>query len=164
MYFVTICTRNRDCLFGEVVGREMQLNDSGRIVTMVWEALPDPFSPASPAAFVIMPNHIHGILMVGAQFIAPQLIRSDDFGKGAMNRAPTLGKLVRAYKAASTREIRKAANPDFAWQRNYYEHIIRDEPSLNRIQQYIVDNPARWAFDRENPAATIPEPVEPWRA
>ena len=110
-----------------------------------------------------MPNHVHGIIMVGAQFIAPQVILSNRFGKGAINRAPTLGEIVRTYKAVSTQLIRRAASSDFAWQRNYYEHVVRSETSLNRIRQYILDNPARWAFDRENPAAMTREPEEAWR-
>ena len=80
-----------------------------------------------------------------------------------MNHAPTLGEIVRAYKAASTRLIRQAGTPDFAWQRNYYEHVVRDEESLNRIRKYILDNPARWEFDRENPSVTAPEVEHAWR-
>lgn len=64
-----------------------------------------------------------------------------------MNRAPTLGEIVRTYKAASTRLIRQTVNSGFAWQRNYYEHVIRDDHSLERIRDYIVNNPARWAED-----------------
>jgi REP element-mobilizing transposase RayT len=120
-----------------------------------------------------MPNHIHGIVFVGAQFIAPDSEQFVAFGsgqhnhvdiahEGAMNRAPTLGEIVRTYKAASTRMIRQTANADFAWQRNYYEHIIRNEESLNRIRQYILENPSRWAIDRENPAASNPEAENPW--
>ncbi|MCZ7627518.1 MAG: transposase [Candidatus Methylomirabilis sp.] len=115
--------------------------------------------------FIVMPNHIHGIIIVvGAQFIAPsQCIAPDPtpdhahaasaINQGAMNRAPTLGHVVRAYKATSTRFIRAAVDPGFGWQRNYYEHIIRDETSLNRIREYIQNNPARWAEDPENPDA-----------
>jgi putative transposase len=107
-----------------------------------------------------MPNHIHSILIVGAQFIAPSSLRHNyhNAKSGAMNRAPTLGEIVRAYKAASTHIVRSTVNSDFAWQRNYYEHIIRDDESLNRIRQYIHDNAGRWEFDRENPAATNHEP------
>ncbi len=79
-----------------------------------------------------------------------------------MNRAPTLGEIVRTYKAASTRMIRQTANLEFAWQRNYYEHVVRNEESLNRIRQYIMENPARWAIDRENPDTSNPEPENPW--
>ena len=119
----------------------MQLNNAGEIAKATWNELPARFPSLGLDAFVAMPNHIHGIIMVGAQFIAP----SDGFGEtnqGVMNHAPTLGKIIRAYKAASTRLIRQAGTPDFAWQRNYYEHVIRDEESLNRIRQYILDNPA----------------------
>jgi putative transposase len=165
-YFVTICTQERACFFGDVVDGEMQLNDAGHAVQASWNELPARFQSVVLDAFVVMPNHIHGIVIVGAQFIAPTNATpapSDGTGQGAINRAPTLGEIVRTYKAASTRLIRRTVNPDFAWQRNYYEHVIRNEESLNRIRQYILDNPARWAFDRENLAATTPEPENAWR-
>jgi len=73
------------------------------------------------------------------------------------NRNSKLGDVVRTYKALSTRLIRQSVKPEFAWQRNYYEHVIRDDDSLTRIRQYIIDKPARWAFDRENPLATASE-------
>ena len=160
-YFVTVVTQDRACLFGEIVDGEMQLNNSGQIAKAAWDELPARFPSVRLDAFIVMPNHVHGIIMVGAQFIAP----SDGFGatnQGVMNHAPTLGEIVRTYKAASTRLIRQAGTPDFAWQRNYYEHIVRDEESLNRIRRYILDNPARWEFDRENPAATAAEPEDAW--
>jgi hypothetical protein len=81
-----------------------------------------------------------------ARIIAPASVphnRTDTAQEGAMNRAPTLGEIVRAYKAVSTRLIRQTANADFAWQRNYYEHIVRSDESLNRIRQYIRENPSR---------------------
>src|SRR3970040_2944705 len=159
VYFVTVCTQNRVCLCGAVADGAMQLNNPGQIAKAAWDELPARFPSVRLDAFIVMPNHVHGIIMVGAQFIAP----SDGFGtatinQGAINRAPTLGEMVRAYKAVSTRLIRQAGTPDFAWQRNYYEHVIRDEESLNRIRQYILDNPERWEFDHENPAATAAEP------
>ena len=162
-YFVTICTQNRACFLGAVAGGEMQSTNAGEIAKATWNELPARFPSLGLDAFVIMPNHIHGIIMVGAQFIAP----SDGFGEtnmGAINHAPTLGEIVHTYKAASTRLIKQAGTPNFAWQRNYYEHIVRDEESSNRIRQYIHDNPARWEFDRENPAAKNPEPENAWRA
>jgi len=112
-------------------------------------------------AFVVMPNHIHGIIQATAQSIAPS--EAQDKNQGAINRAPTLGEIVRAYKASSTRLIRSTANANFAWQRNYYEHVIRDEDSLNRIRRYILENPERWAIDRENLHATNPEPEDAWK-
>ena len=85
--------------------------------------------------------------IVGAQFIAP----SSRIETDVMNHAPTFGQIVRALKAISTREIRTKSNNSFAWQRNYYEHIIRDDDELNCIRQYIADNPKQWDMDRENP-------------
>ena len=161
-YFVTIVTQDRACLFGAVADGEMELNNAGEIAKAAWNELPEGFPSLGLDAFVVMPNHIHGIIMVGAQFIAP----TDGLGvtnQGVMNHAPTLGNIIRAYKATSTRLIRQAGTPDFTWQRNNYEHVVRDEESLDRIRRYILDNPARWEFDRENPAATAPEPAEAWR-
>jgi len=165
-YFVTVCTRDRTCFFGDVVDGEMQLNDTGRAVRASWNELPARFQNVVLDAFVVMPNHIHGIVIVGAQFIAPTNSSQPPIAntdQGAINRAPTLGQIVRKYKAVTTRLIRQTANTTFAWQRNYYEHIIRDDESLNRIRRYILDNPSRWAFDRENPEATVPEPGDPWQ-
>jgi len=164
-YFVTLCTQNRTCLFGAVVDGKVQLNDAGRMVQRFWDELPSRFAEINVDGFVVMPNHIHGIIIVGAQFIAPGGPQNcyDDARAGAINRAPTLGEIVRTYKAASVRMIRQTLNSTFAWQRNYYEHIIRNEESLNRIKPYIADNPARWEFDRENPGATNTEPTYAWR-
>jgi len=140
----------------------MQLNDFGLTGQTVWFELPGSFPQIRLDHFVIMPNHIHGIIFVGAQFIAPRG-SSNTVQTGAINRAPTLGEIVRTYKAISTRTIRRTGCAHFKWQRNYYEHIIRDENSLNRIRQYIADNPIRWDTDRDNPAAITPEPKEEWR-
>ena len=80
-----------------------------------------------------------------------------------MNRAPTLGQIIRTVKAASTHRIRQTSDLEIVWQRNYYEHVIRSEESLNRIRQYILDNSIRWELDPENPAATSPESSDIWR-
>jgi REP element-mobilizing transposase RayT len=164
-YFVTIVTQNRICLFGDISDGKTVLSATGRIAEVSWVGLSSRFPTVSLDSFVVMPNHIHGIIIVGAQFIAPDSMSYNQIGtsqEGAMNRAPTLGEIVRAYKAASTRIIRQTANADFAWQRNYYEHIIRNDESLNRIRQYILENPSRWAIDRENPTASNPEAENSW--
>jgi REP element-mobilizing transposase RayT len=100
--------------------------------------------------FVVMPNHVHGIIaLVGAQFIAPDH-ENKTMAAGAINRAPTIGAVVRFFKARSTRFIRKTIFPTFAWQRNYYERVIRNDDELNQTRQYILDNPAQWDADPEN--------------
>ncbi|CBL45870.1 Hypothetical protein HDN1F_22870 [gamma proteobacterium HdN1] len=150
-YFVTICTQHRACLFGEVVDGGVQLSAAGRMVLDVWNEIPVHYLGVDVDAFVVMPNHVHGVVVitnpVGAQFNAPNT-------QGAMNRAPTLGEIVRAFKARSTRNIRLREPGASVWQRNYYEHIIRSEESLTRIREYIINNPLQWALDRENPANT----------
>ncbi len=126
VYFVTVCTQTRTCFFGDMVDGEMQLNDAGRIAQVSWAELPARFQNIDLDAFVVMPNHIHGIILVGAQFIAPLNSSQPPFAdtdQGAINRAPTLGQIVRTYKAVTTRLIRQTGNTTFAWQLNYYEHI-----------------------------------------
>ena len=160
-YFVTIVTQRRKCLFGEILDGQMRLNDAGRITQTVWDDLPNHYANVEVDTFVVMPNHIHGIinlidLPVGAGF------------KPAPTNAGThhgLSEIVRAFKTFSARRINNSRNTSGApvWQRNYFEHVIRDEASLNRIRQYIFDNPARWEFDRENPDTTKPEPEYQWR-
>jgi putative transposase len=90
-YFFTICTQNRKMLLGQISEGKMTVNGAGQIVQKVWDDLPLRFSMIETDAFVIMPNHVHGIIIVGAQFIAPS--------KGSMNRAPTLGEIIRNFKA-----------------------------------------------------------------
>jgi REP element-mobilizing transposase RayT len=166
-YFVTVCIQNRSCLFGSIVNGEMKLNNAGRIAQEVWEELPARFPQVGIDGFIVMPNHIHGILMVGAQFIAPSDSPFDVIknpARSVIGRAPALGEIIRAYKAISTRKIRPTVKADFRWQRNYYEHIVRNEESLNRIREYILNNPIQWDVDRENPAATTSEPENAWSA
>ena len=159
LYFVTIMTHQRKCLFGEIVDGKVQLIEAGTIVSEMWVGVQERFPTVSADLFVVMPNHAHGIITIGAQYNAPD----GAGGKGAMNRAPTLGQVIRTLKAASTHRIRQSIDLGIVWQRNYYEHVIRDEQSLQRIRQYICDNPLRWELDPENPDATLPESSDPWR-
>lgn len=158
-YFVTICTKDRACLFGEIVDCVVRLNDCGVIVERVWTSIPKHFPRVVIDEFVVMPNHVHGVLTV---------ISIDD-GRGTACRAPaqerfgrptpaTIPTIVRSIKSAATKEINELrGTPGGAvWQRNYYEHIIRNDDSLNRIRQYIRDNPAHWVLDQENPNSTVP--------
>jgi len=168
-YFLTVCTEDRACLFGNVADDTMRLNDAGRMIEQWWFELNRKFPTVETDEFVVMPNHFHGIVIipVGADLrVGP----GSKAHQGAHAGAP-LPTVIQWFKTMTTndyiRGVKAASWPSFngrLWQRNYYEHIIRDEDSLNRIRQYIVDNPARWAFDRENPAATAPEPENEWLA
>ncbi|NCJ08257.1 transposase [Synechococcales cyanobacterium C] len=145
-YFVTICVKDRVCLFGEVVDGEMHPNAYGEIVQAVWDGLPDHYDHVVLDAFVVMPNHIHSIIILDAETTT---ISSRD----EMSKRHGLSEIVRAFKTFSARrinELRQCSGVP-VWQRNYYEHIIRNEESLNRIRGYITENPIRWSKDREGP-------------
>jgi putative transposase len=128
-------------MFGDIVDDTMRLNDAGQLVQEVWSAIPRQYPGIAIDAFVLMPNHIHGIIMIGAT----------DGTVGATG-TPTVGEIVLAYKARVTVAINqhRGTRGVPVWQRNFYDHIIRDNDALDRIRQYIVDNPARWAHDPEN--------------
>jgi len=172
-YFVTVVTQNRKCLFGESTDDELLLNDAGRMVQTVWNELPNHYLGVECDAFLVMPNHIHGVIsLVGAGPCARPA------GKGQpQGVAPTvdhavlsLPDVVHRFKSLTTKryidgvkQLRWKRFTGRLWQRNYFEHVIRNEDSLNRIRQYILDNPARWEFDRENPLTTQPEAANAWR-
>jgi REP element-mobilizing transposase RayT len=156
-YFITIVTYHRDLLFGEMVNGEMKLNGYGRVADECWSAIPNHFSSVELGAYVVMPNHVHGIVMINDGADADASARS----RGTIYRAPTteqFGKpiggsiptIIRTYKAAVTRRIGREFNATGIWQRNYYEHVIRDPEEWNRIHRYIESNPSLWAEDDEN--------------
>ena len=161
-YFVTVCAYDRRCLFGDIVDGAMRLNDVGWVVETCWEAIPDHFPHAGLDAYIVMPNHIHGIVLitaaaktVGAKNLSPLpgASRSQKSPPPSSFQTPTrtLGSIVRGFKTGVTKRVRKNMDVHHVWQRNYYDHVIRNEADLQRIRQYIADNPARWAEDRENP-------------
>jgi len=159
-----ICTQNRECLFGEIEDGEMVLNEAGRMVQIIWDEMRENYPGVETDEFVIMPNHIHGIVvLVGAgpracPDIGPRAC--PDIGQ-PQGVAPTLSlpDIVHRFKTMSTKRytdgVKQSGWPPYPgklWQRNYYEHIIRNENELNRIREYIQNNPLKWEFDRENPA------------
>jgi len=153
---VTICTYRRKCLFGDVAEDTVRLNEIGAIAQQTWNELPAHYAYVSLDSFVVMPNHVHGIII-----LAEELDDSSDAVGAGLRPAPTkphpLSEIVRAFKSFSARAIyrRKRSDGTPVWQRNYYEHVIRDERDLNRIRQYIVGNPACWAEDADNPAVWV---------
>ena len=150
-YFVTICTQGRTCLFGEIVDRKMNLNGAGRMVEKCWNDIPVHFPHVELDEFVVMPNHVHGILSI----IETVGVGAKDFSPLPSQQRPgtskTIGSIIRGFKIGVTVWMRKHTPIHDVWQRNYYEHIIRNEAALNRIRQYIADNPTRWAKDAETP-------------
>ncbi|HXF49230.1 MAG TPA: transposase [Verrucomicrobiae bacterium] len=159
-YFVTICTQGREGLFGEIKNGEMELNPAGRMVTAYWTDLSKRFSGVETDEFAVMPNHFHGIIvLVGAdRRVCPDGVGGRELKAGG-HIGPPLQKILQWFKTMTTNEYLKNVKnknwppfPGRLWQRNYYEHIIRDEDSLNKIREYIIQNPARWEYDMENTA------------
>jgi putative transposase len=145
-YFVTMLAFNRACIFGEVVDGKMILNKFGGIVAQTWEWLSEQYPYIRVDPYIVMPNHFHGIL---------QIIELDDECRGGSRPAPTpiknLGQLIGAFKTVSANKINQFRNTSGSpvWQRNYYEHVIRNEIELNDIAGYILTNPESWAHDQE---------------
>ena len=160
LYFLTICTQNREHIFGTIENEEMLLNEYGNITRDYWNDIPTHYNNVELDEYIIMPNHLHGIVRfnipVGVQFIASdngitssnQIINQPK--QGAINRTPTVGNVVRAFKARCTHAINKFNETIGVsiWQRNYYEHIIRNEESYHQISEYINYNPMNWKDDK----------------
>jgi putative transposase len=142
MYFVTICAWNRETLFGQIVDGDMDLSTSGEIVQAVWADLPNHHIGLELDAFVIMPNHVHAILALVGAGLRP-----------ALPNAPTIPKIIGAFKTFSARRVNQARDVVGVpvWQRNYFERVIRSDRKLDDTRAYILENPLRWHLDEENP-------------
>ena len=147
-YYVTIVTHKRRVLFGDVVDDKMQLNETGQLVVDVWEWLAARHSHVELDSYVVMPNHLHGIIVI------------DDHRGGDSRIAPTkhksLGRLVGMFKTVTTKQVNLAQGTpgQRLWQRNYYERVIRNDEEWNWVREYIAGNPTQWETDAENPNAT----------
>ncbi|MGD1716047.1 transposase [Dapis sp. BLCC M172] len=155
-YFITICTYNRQTLFGEIIDGKMQLNQLGEVVAEEWERSAQMRQEIELDYSVIMPNHLHGIVIINN-------VGAND-NVGANGRSPlrmksrSISSLMAGFKSAVTKRINRIpyhgeqlTTPVPVWQRNYYEHIIRNETSLNQLRQYIIENPLKWEIDQLHP-------------
>jgi putative transposase len=158
-YFVTICTWGRECLLGQVVDGTMRVNACGQIVEEEWLRTPDICPQVELDAYVVMPNHFHAVLVivVGAYCNTPlrdlsQTPQIEAIPPSFQSPSQTVGAIVRGFKSAVTKRInllrQTPGRP--VWQRNYYEHVIRDAADCVSIRHYIEGNPALWLVDREN--------------
>jgi REP element-mobilizing transposase RayT len=161
-YFVTVCSKNRENSFGNSVGallacarnnntvtdNHFELSTCGKIIERQWLDLPNQYDNVELDEYVIMPNHIHGILILNNHAFAGL--------RAQASSAPTLSQIIRSFKSRSAMEylkFLKANNLNVSgkiWQRSFYDHVIRNERSLNAIREYILDNPANWKLDMEN--------------
>jgi putative transposase len=144
-YFITLCLQNRkDVLFGEIIDAVMNLNDAGKLVDFTWNDLINHNDNIVLDSSMIMPDHFHGIIIIENPIV----------GAGSRPvKLPTLSEIVRQFKTFSARrinELRQASGIP-VWQRNYYEHIIRNDEELYRIREYIDNNPLNWENNKNNP-------------
>ncbi|TKJ38450.1 transposase [candidate division LCP-89 bacterium B3_LCP] len=158
LYFLTICVKDRECVLGEVVEGEMHLSEFGKIVKTCWDDLPNHYPHIKLDDFVVMPNHVHGIIVLTDTEINDEINVGAGFAEGTLKGKPAptrhhpLSEIIRALKTFSSRRINKIRHtPGVSfWQRNYYERVLR-RGELNHYRQYIHDNPADWSTDSENP-------------
>ena len=151
-YFITICTQNWQHLFGEIADGEMILNDAGRIAYNEWVRTPEIRSEIQLGEFVVMPNHFHGIVKIcrGDRPVAPALVAPTISPSAPAGPKPkSIGSFMSGFKSSVTKQINRLHNTPGVpvWQRNYYEHIIRNDESYRKIAEYIISNPFNWEED-----------------
>jgi putative transposase len=164
VYFVTICVQGGLCLLGEVIEGEMRPDAAGEMVERVWLDLPGRFPNIDLDAYRVMPNHFHGLVVIldDDPTVKPKPTDKErTVGAGVVpTQKATLGAIVGAFKSITTNEyidgVKELGWRPFErrlWLRNYYEHIVRNEDSLNKIREYIINNPATWTADQLHPDA-----------
>ena len=179
-YFVTLVTQGRECLFGEIVNGEMRLNEFGALVAEGWNGLTQHFRNADLDEFVMMPNHLHGIVVLkwdayadgrgrgealtdtSAYRVTSANVNASPLRVSTASERPhgtkprSLNAIVQNFKSVTSRKINQRHNTQgtIIWQRDYFERVIRNENELNRIREYIMSNPAAWESDNENPRNT----------
>jgi putative transposase len=148
-YFITLCTTGKACHFGEVFNNQMHLSEIGHIVAESWAWLGEHYSYVTIDEYVLMPNHLHAIIVLHS----PRRGGSRTAPTGKSIKRKPLGRLIGSFKTVSTKRVNQHLGTPgkILWQRNFYEHIIRNTDELDRIRNYILNNPMRWEIDRENP-------------
>ncbi len=166
-YFVTVCAHEKRCMFGHVVDGAMTVNAWGQVVQACWDEIPMHFPMVELDAFVVMPNHVHGIIVItddGRDMTCAEINHMQNnisrvTNVGATHGSPlrpngpqrnSLGAIIGQFKSSVTRRINRLPNPPDhpIWQRSYYDHIIRTEESLNTIRAYVANNAAKWVEDK----------------
>jgi REP element-mobilizing transposase RayT len=192
-YFVTLCVQDRLCILGEIAEGEMHPNTAGLVIASWWEDIPRRFPGSELDRFVVMPNHLHGIVLINGvdesvvsttpegghtgpplQVSAHSSVGADRCVRPAAGtnatpvHEPHLARIVQWFKTMTTNDyilgVKTDGWPSFRkrfWQRDYYEHIVRNDAALDRIRAYIANNPATWTRDPENPDATPTPPPPP---
>lgn len=143
MYFVTICTHKRQSFFGHIVNEEMHLTSTGEIVQTHWLDLTKHHSHIELDEFIIMPNHLHGLISI----------------LDSSSKSIFLGSIINWFKAGVSRSVKQNSAIEKLWQRNYYEHVVRNEKDYERIYEYISTNIIKWELDSLNPGNRLQDPL-----
>ena len=165
VYFLTLVAHKRECLFGEIEDSQMKLSGTGKLLDECWNRIPIFFPNTNLDEYIIMPNHLHGIIIIeeahgrGEASVTSNLETTDQYLEDASPQSPigtrpgSLGAIIQNFKSVSTRKVNRLyfEPGNKIWQRNYYERIIRNDRELNAIRRYIRDNPLNWDLDKENP-------------
>ena len=169
-YFVTICVKDHTCVFGNIENGQMVLNELGKEAKKFWDQIPKHFSHAHMDEYVFMPNHMHGIIIIeharrdaiygvsynGVSYngVSIQESKPKNGGIVSTDKNPmlndSLSRMIRWYKGRTTYEINKLIHKKFQWQARFYEHVIRNDADLDRVREYIGNNPLNWELDEEN--------------
>lgn len=160
-YFITICTKNKQPFFGSIENGKVILNDIGQIAEKFWIEIPSHFKNVELDDFVIMPNHIHGILIIHNKMVGTlqseirtlqcNVPTDNKYFSEISPKAETISTIIRSYKSICTKTINKEQTEIFfAWHTRFHDHIVRNEKALNAIRKYIFENPIKWILDREN--------------
>jgi REP element-mobilizing transposase RayT len=158
-YFITICTKNRQPFFGQIIDAEMRLSPVGDMARCYGQDTPAHFPTTSIDEFIVMPNHVHGIVIIEDTHVetlhaTSQWRESKPTSQKMSEISPKPGSIstiIRSYKSAVTRWARENWDGEFAWQERFYDHIIRNDKSFEAIRTYICNNPIKWEIDQNNP-------------
>ena len=142
-YFVTICTKDKKHWFGRVENEDMKLSSIGKIAKECWKEIPQHFKNVELGVYIIMPNHIHGILVVRSGIVRDAHVRP-------VRDKMLISKAIHGFKSSTTRIVRKEINKTFSWHRSFYDRVIRSEHELNNIRRYMTNNVLKWEMDIEN--------------
>ena len=144
LYFITINTKDRKCLFGKIVNGKMILNDAGKIADECWLEIPKHFPNVVLHEHIVMPNHVHGIIEINPVRTSHVMAQHNQFSKPIPG---SISVIIQQYKSSVTKFVNKNNISHFSWQSRFYEHIIRNEQSYQQIADYIINNPKNWTED-----------------
>jgi len=152
-YFVTICTKHREEFFGKIENEKMVLNEYGKFTKKCWLEIPNHFPNTKLDEFIIMPNHVHGIVIIANNHVVGNKnfcsLRTKKNIPWQTKLSKSLSSIIRGFKIGVTKYFRQNKKDDFQWQKSFYDHIIGNEKSLFRIREYIKNNPYNWSLEKD---------------